>query len=772
MHRLIFALSLAVLAPVHAGTFEAKGRDFVLDGKPLQILSGEMHYPRTPHELWRDRLQKARAMGLNTICTYVFWNFHEPKPGVWDFSGDKDLVGFIKVCQEEGLHVIVRPGPYVCTEWDCGGIPGWTLADPATQIRTTDPRFLKPAMAYLEKIAGLLKPLQVEHGGPVLMVQVENEYGSFGGDKEFLKAHVTALRKGGYTGALFTSDGPTDGMLKGGTLPDVTATINFGGGAKGAFEELERFRPGQPRMNGEFWVGWFDHWGKPHQTTAAGPKAADFDWMLSNGISVNIYMFHGGTNFGFTAGANWTGRYDCDTTSYDYSAVLDEAGRPTDKFDALREVIRKRVAGATCGEMPAPLPVITIPEIRLTKAAVWLDDLPRPVSKAEPVHMETLGQSFGYLLYQTSVTGPVQGPFAARLVRDRAHVLLDNRPVAVLDRRCNRFSANLDIPPGKHTLGVLVENLARINFSREMLNERKGMFGPVTLAGRALGPWDHVSLPLDDPAALAARATGDPAALGTSGKPVIYQGGFDLTKTGDTWLDLRGFGKGHVWINGHHLGRYWEIGPQQALYLPGCWLKQGGNTIVLLETDKPGVPLTLKGLDGPVWETKIETAQFVRKPGQQFRRDGLTPVLESEFAPGTAWQEIKLPAGCRGRYFALESLDAHDNQPFAAVAELIFRDQNGREIPREKMRVIYADSEELAGDNGTATNVIDNQPTTFWHSEWQQNKPPHPHQVVLDLGAVQSLAGFRYLPRPGMPNQGGRIKRFRVYLANEPFPGL
>lgn len=767
---LLSCLLMSSLA--EAGTFEVKGKDFLVDGKPLQILSGEMHYPRVPREYWHDRLKKAKAMGLNTICTYLFWNVHEATQGKWDFSGNADFVAFIKACQEEGLYVLVRPGPYVCTEWDLGGIPGWTMADPETKIRTTDPRFLKPAMAYLEKVSSMLNPLQIENGGPVLMVQVENEYGSFDSDKAFLQAHVDAIRKGGFTGTLFTSDGPTDNMLKGGTLPGITATINFGGGAKNAFAKLDQHRPGQAQMNGEFWVGWFDHWGKTHATTEAKPKAADYDWMLSNGVSVNIYMFHGGTNWGFYAGANWTGRYEADTTSYDYSAVLDEAGRPTDKFDAFKAVIQKNVPSATFGPMPEPLPVIEIPEIKLTAAGRLFETLPKPIVKDQPATMESLGQSFGQILYRTKVTGPFTGKLSVPTVKDRAIILVDGkRQGTPLDRRVNRFNSTIEIPAGEHTLDLFVENMGHINFSKEMLTDRKGLIGEVKLGDKVLSSWAHYLFPMDSIEGWKS-IKGDPAALGKLDEPVVYRGTFKVEKTGDTWLDVSKFGKGMVWVNGHNLGRYWQVGPQQSLYLPGCWLKAGANEIVLLETDVAGTPLSLTGVAKPIWAVNVEGGQLSRKPGQQFKSDSLTPVMQSEFAQGTTWQDIKFRGLVSGRYFALESQNAHDNQPFAAVAELIFLDENGKELPREAMRVVYADSEELVGDDGGATNVIDNQPTTFWHSEWQANKPNHPHQIVLDLGGQHTLSGFRYLPRPGGPGQGGRIKGYRVFVSKDLFPGL
>ncbi len=795
MRRILVAIilmaSLSTLSP--AATFGVKGRDYLLDGKPFLILSGEMHYPRVPREYWHDRLKKAKAMGLNTICTYLFWNVHEPQPGQWDFKGNADFVAFIKACQEEGLYVMVRPGPYVCTEWEFGGFPGWLLDDPKTVVRSTDPRFLKPAMAYLEKVSSMLKPLQVENGGPVLMVQVENEYGSYGDDPAYLKAHVDAIRKGGYTGTLFTADPPP--ALKNGTIPGIAATVNFGNDAKKAFEKYEQLRPGEARMIGEFWVGWFDHWGAPHASTEAGPKAAEFDWALSQGISANIYMFHGGTNWGFYAGANWNGgRYEPDTTSYDYSALLDEAGRPTAKYDAFKEVIKKRVPDAVFGPMPEPLPIIEIPEIKLTAAGRLLESLSFQVVKDEPETMEALGQSFGYVLYRTKVNGPFHGALTVGMVRDRAIVLIDGkRQGNPLDRRLNRFSAEVDIPDGKsHTVELLVENMGRINFSREMVNERKGIVGPVKLGDLTLSPWAHFLVKVDRmkfqnrgmkymEAMLSRDAlrksteeleTMGPESIGKLAEPIGYCGKFTLEKTGDTWLDMSKFGKGVVWVNGHNLGRYWQVGAQQTLFLPGCWLKQGENQITLLETDLSNTPLTLTGVTGPIWKQNVEAARLSRKPGQAFKADGLEAVAEGEFAQGCDWQTIKLLAPAAGRYFALESLDAHDGKPFAAVAELIFIDGNGKDLPREKMHVIYADSEELTGDDGTAANVIDNQPTTFWHTGWKNEKPDHPHQIVLDLGGEHTLTGFRYLPRAGANSEGGRIKRFRAFLSKEPFPGL
>ncbi|MES2477096.1 MAG: beta-galactosidase [Verrucomicrobiota bacterium] len=774
MRNKILAAFLSLAPFASAGTFEVKGRDYIVDGKPLLILSGEMHYPRIPREYWHDRLKKAKAMGLNTICTYLFWNVHELQPGQWDFSGNADFVAFIKACQEEGLHVLVRPGPYVCTEWEFGGYPGWLVKDPETVVRSTDPRFMKPAMAYLEKVSAMLKPLQIENGGPVLMVQVENEYGSYGNDQAFLKAHVDAIRKGGYTGTLFTADPPYS--LKNGMVPGITATVNFGNNAKQAFDTYDKLRPGEARMIGEFWVGWFDHWGAPHASTEAGPKAAELDWALSNGVSANIYMFHGGTNWGFYAGANWNGgRYEPDTTSYDYSAALDEAGRPAEKFFAFKESIKKHVPDAVFGPMPEPLPIIEIPEIKLTAAAPLFDSFKndKPIFSEQPETMETYDQNFGHMFYTTKVTGPFRGTLSAALVRDRAILFVDGKRQGIpMDRRVKRFSAEVEIPAGDHTLGLLVENMGRINFSKEMVNERKGLIGPVKLGDKVLTDWASYQASLGSDFASSLEFSTDAAAVGKKEEPIVYRGNFTLEKTGDTWLDMSKFGKGMVWVNGHNLGRYWQVGAQQTLFLPGCWLKEGKNEITLLETDLAETPLTLSSVKEPIWKVNVESARLARKPGQEFKSAGLTPVTSSEFAQGSDWQIVKFDKPAKGRYFALESLDAHGDKPYAAIAELMFMDADGKDLPREKMHVLYADSEELEGDDGTAANVIDNQPTTFWHSAWKNEGPAHPHQVILDLGGDHAISGFRYLPRSGDGNPGGRIKRYRAFLSETPFPGL
>ena len=573
----------------------------MLDGKPFQIISGEMHYARIPREYWRDRLRKARAMGLNTISTYVFWNVHEPKAGTYDFSGAYDVAAFIRMAQEEGLYVILRPGPYSCAEWDLGGYPAWLLADPDIVLRSTDEKFMRPAERWLERLGRELAPLQITRGGPILAVQVENEYGSFGNDKEYLKRIRDALRNAGFTDALlFTADGGDE--LAAGTLPDLHAAINFGpGDAKTEFPKLQKFRPGRPVLNSEYWDGWFDHWGEKHQVTDAKQQAEEVDWILGQGYSINFYMVHGGTSFGFMSGANWDdNNYKPDVTSYDYDCALSESGGLTPKFFAFRDVIAKHRPGVTIPDPPAPLPVIEIPEFEVEKiVGLWdigerpLGERP-PISVERPRNMETFGQSYGYILYQTRLKSPVRGELALPELRSYARVYVNWKLVGVVDRRKKqdrievRANANDD-------LSILVEGTGRINFGSMLRSERQGINGPVTVAGRELTGWKVWPLPMDDLSKL--RLGFIEPSKGSIG-PAFYQGHFDLQTVGDTFLDMRGWGKGAVWINGHALGRFWNLGPQQTLYVPAPWLKKGTNEVIVFTLG--GHNLRLRALRVPV----------------------------------------------------------------------------------------------------------------------------------------------------------------------------
>ena len=596
MARALLLTALALALPPAASAqpshrLTADSSRFLLDGRPFQIISGEMHYARIPRAYWRDRLRKARAMGLNTISTYVFWNLHEPTPGEYDFSGRRDIAAFIRLAGEEGLHVILRPGPYVCAEWELGGYPAWLLADSAMVLRSTYPGFTRPAERWLDRLGRELAPLLASRGGPIIAVQVENEYGSFGSDTAYLRWQREALRHAGLRDVLlYTADG--DVQLPRGTLPDLPAVVNFGPGeADSAFARLHRFRPAGPLMAGEYWDGWFDQWGEPHHRTDTAQQVRDLDWMLGRGYSVNLYMVHGGTTFGFMNGANGDRRaYHPQTSSYDYDAPLDESGQPTGKYFAFREVIARREPGTTLPPVPASPAPMAIPAFAMTGSASLWNELPARVHAGRPRSMETFGQSYGYILYRTRVSGPVRGELVIHEVRDFAQVYVNGVLTGTLDRRLAQDSIAVVIPSRGARLDILVENGGRINFTTALRGERKGITHAVWLAGRELTNWDVFTLPMSSvphPRFIASAAT-------TAG-PAFYHGTFRLSRVADTFLDTRGWGKGTVWVNGHQLGRIWGIGPQRTLYLPSPWLRRGNNDVVVFDLEHPA-RRTMQGL--------------------------------------------------------------------------------------------------------------------------------------------------------------------------------
>ena len=558
---------------------------FLLDGEPFHIHSGELHYFRIPREYWRDRLLKARALGLNTVCTYMPWNLHEPKPGVFDFSGMLDVAEFLRLAQELGLWVMLRPGPYICAEWDFGGLPAWLLAQEGIHIRCSDQRYLAAVGRYLSRVGDELAALQCTRGGPVLMVQVENEYGSYGNDKGYLRELRDMLRDAGFHVPLFTSDDSKPHRLRAGALEDCLATVNFGTDPAQHVAHLRSLRPEGPAMCAEFWCGWFDTWGKPRQTTSSPEQcAADVRWMVEHGVSFNLYMLHGGTNFGFTSGANSHEEYVPTVTSYDYRAPLDEAGRPTAKYWAIREVLAERQpAGAVLPDVPPPPAVIEIPPIEFTESVSLFNALPPRVADTQPKPMEIYGQASGAVLYRTSIAG--HGGGTLRLVRaaDYALVFLNGKKLGTVDRRLKEDS--IEVPThynGAGTLDILVDAMGRVNFGPRAL-DRKGITQRVELEHFTLMDWQVFPLPLD-----ADFVAGLPFAARDSSGPAFHRARFELDQVGDTFLDLRAWRKGAVWVNGRNLGRFWHVGPQQTLYCPGAWLRRGENEIVVFDLESDG----------------------------------------------------------------------------------------------------------------------------------------------------------------------------------------
>lgn len=576
-------------------TFGWKGEHFLLDGQPFQILSGEMHYARVPREYWRRRMRLMKAMGLNTLTTYVFWNMHEAKSGEFDFSGNLDIAAFIRTAQEEGLWVILRPGPYVCSEWEFGGFPAWLLAAPPMHVRSADPSFLEAAAKYMQRVGRELAPLQVTHGGPIIMVQVENEYGSFGDDKTYLRAVRQMIVDAGFDVVLYTADGSS--KLADGTLPDVLAAINFGASDSPAaeFARFASFRKDAPKMCGEFWVGWFDAWGQKHHSVGADTVTAGLEWMLSHGISVNLYMFHGGTTFGWMNGANKNEAYTSDISSYDYDSPVDEAGRPTSKFFALRELIKRYLpADTVLPEIPAPEPMISIPRFELAQSASLFANLPPPIHSQTIKPMEDLGQAFGLILYRVRVPSSRKSVLKLSEPRDYATVYQGSKRLGIIDRRQNQNSLLADFDANQ-PIDILVENMGRINFGPDLVDDRKGISDKAVLDGKELTGWDIFSLPLVDLTHLKFSS------INESG-PAFYRGTFALKELGNTYLDVRGWGKGFIWVNGHALGRYWSIGPQQSLFMPADWLRIGENEVVVFDYEEGG-DRSMAGIEELVFET-------------------------------------------------------------------------------------------------------------------------------------------------------------------------
>ncbi len=758
--------------------FGAADGYFTFDGKPAVIISGSIHYPRVPRAYWRDRIQKAKAMGFNCIGTYVFWNAHEKKPGEFDFSGNLDVAEFVRICQEEGMWVIVRPGPYVCSEWDFGGMPAWLLKDPDMEVRTDDSKFLAATARYMKAVGEQLKDLQVNHGGPIIQVQVENEYGQFGRpgskeDKDYNRAIYEQLVAAGFDTMFIRCDWPNKQTIGTAHIDGVYTTMNFGGSADKAFSFFEKEYPGLPKMCGEYWVGWFDHWGSKHHTKALAPFIREIDWMLANEVSFNVYMLHGGSNFGFTSGANWSsGQYSADTTSYDYDAPMDETGRITEKFFTFRNTIKKYLPEDY--ELPDPpeqIKRIEVPEFSLTQQAGFSQLVRKPFKSNEALHMEALDCPQGLALYRTTVnvfdSGEQELSFSA--LKDRAIIIIDGKRVATLDRRLKQDSARISLPKGKVQLDILLENMGHLNYSRELMKDRKGL-GEVELDGKTIKGWSIYTFPLE--LADIAGLEFSTEAAKPSPMPIFYRGEFTIDEAGDTLLDMTGWGKGMVWVNGINLGRFWNIGPQYTLYLPGCWMKQGVNEVIVMDIEPTGHN-TSKGVVEPIYGLKIdENLNYSRKPGETIELSDKQLIAKGKFKDGDSAQDVDFGKSIKARYVCVESLSSYSDDNNAAIAEIHLIDNKDQWLDRDEWQVVYADSEEIVAEPAAAGNIIDNQPVTFWHTRYKGENAgtPHPHQVVLDLGGIKEFRALRYLPRNGA--NPGKVKEYKIYASKELFKGL
>lgn len=560
-------------------TFTLGKKEFLLDGKPYQIISGEMHPARIPKEYWKHRIQMAKAMGCNTIAAYVFWNYHEQEEGKFDFSSEnRNIAEFIKLAQAEGMWVLLRPGPYVCAEWEFGGLPPYLLRIPDIKVRCMDPRYMAAAERYVKALSEQVKQLQVSNDGPILMVQVENEYGSFGNDKQYLYKLKELWEQNGIDVPFYTADGPADPLLEAGVVPGAAVGLDSGG-SEADFAAAARQNPDVPSFSSESYPGWLTHWGEKWARPDKAGILKEVKFLLDTKRSLNLYVIHGGTNFGFTAGANSGGKgYEPDLTSYDYDAPINEQGAATEKYMALRELIgsysKKKLPA-----IPAAIPAITIPAIQLTPFTDVWSNLPAAVHSIQPKTFEAYGQDYGFMVYKTTLVGHKSGKLEITELHDYATVFLNGKYVGKIDRRLGERSIELPKSDVKNpVLEILVEGMGRINFAQGLI-DRKGITDRVTLNGMTLMNWDVYGLPMEN-----GFIEKLPAKKESEARPgQFFKGTFTLTSTGDTYLDLSNFKKGMIWVNGHNLGRYWEIGPQKRLYCPAPWLKKGENEIVVFD---------------------------------------------------------------------------------------------------------------------------------------------------------------------------------------------
>jgi len=564
---------------VSVGDFAIGDTDFLLNGTPFRVLAGAIHYFRVHPDHWADRIHKARLMGLNTIETYVAWNAHSPVRGQFRTDAGLDLARFLDLIAAEGMYAIVRPGPFICAEWDNGGLPGWLFRDPAVGVRRYEPLYLAAVAEYFEQLLPIVVSRQIDRGGPVILVQIENEYGAYGNDKDYLSALVGLNRSGGITVPLTTIDQPTDQMLEDGSLPGLHKTGSFGSRATERLAILRRHQPTGPLMCAEFWNGWFDHWGAHHHTTSAEDSARELDDLLATGASVSLYMFTGGTNFGFTNGANDKGVFQPTVTSYDYDAPLSESGEVTTKYLAFREVL------ARYGPVPVELPasaaaapnfeVVLDESVSLWDALPFLADLDVASVPGLPT-LDALGQYTGFALYR-GVLAPGPHRLSFGEVRDRAQVFVDGNPVGVLQR--DHHDRSISLPAGER-LDILVEDQGRVNYGPR-IGEGKGLIAPATLEGTEIDGWQVLTLDVDRFAWSGHAAFAPAATSGSLGGPAFARGCFDAEQGVDLFLSTAGWGKGQAWINGFNLGRFWDRGPQTTLYVPGPVLSAGNDLVVL-----------------------------------------------------------------------------------------------------------------------------------------------------------------------------------------------
>lgn len=748
-------------------TFEIGNKTFLLNGKPILIKAAEMHYTRIPAEYWEHRIKMCKALGMNTICIYVFWNIHEQRPDEFNFTGQNDVAEFCRLAQKHGMYIMLRPGPYVCSEWEMGGLPWWLLKKKDIKVRTNDSYFVERTKKYLNQIGKQLADLQITRGGNIIMVQVENEYGAYATDKVYMAKIRDILRESGFTDVpLFQCDWSSN--FKNNALDDVLWTINFGTGAniENQFKSLKEARPDTPLMCSEFWSGWFDHWGRKHETRDGAIMVSGLKDMLDRNISFSLYMTHGGTTFGHWGGAN-SPAYSAMCSSYDYDAPISEAGWATTKYFQVRELLNKYLdENEILPDIPQSMPVIEVPEINFKETALLFDNLPQAHKVTDIKPMEDFDQGWGSILYRTTLPEvKTETSLVITEPHDWAQIFINGELIGRLDRRKGQNTVKLPILKKGTQLDILVEALGRVNFG-EAIHDRKGITEKVELVdakgARSLKNWKVYNLPTDYTFVKTNKFIKDSH---IKNKPAYYRATFNLEKPGDVFLDMQTWGKGMVWVNGIAIGRFWEIGPQQTLYMPGCWLKEGENEIIVLDLKGPAKN-QIKGLNRPILDMlRAEESVLHRKTGENLKLMNEKATFEGSFVNKSGWQETDFGKTVKARYVCIEALTAQDGGDIAAIAELYITGADGKPLSRQNWKIVYADSEDSRSANSTADKVFDLQESTYWKT---LSKAGYPHHIVIDIGEEKNIKGLKYLPR-AEDNSPGMIKDFKVYVKQQPF---
>ena len=708
-------LNLTAFAAQSAGTFTVGENTFLLNGQPFTVKAAEVHYPRIPRPYWEHRIQMCKALGMNAVCIYIFWNIHEQQEGVFDFTENNDVAEFCRLAQKNGMYVIVRPGPYVCAEWEMGGLPWWLLKKKDIRLRERDPYFMERVKIFEEKVGEQLKPLTIQNGGPIIMVQVENEYGSYGEDKPYVSEIRDCLRSiYGKELELFQCDWSSNFEKNG--LEDLTWTMNFGTGANidQQFRRLGELRPKAPKMCSEFWSGWFDKWGARHETRPAKDMVAGMDEMLSKGISFSLYMTHGGTSFGHWAGANSPG-FAPDVTSYDYDAPINEWGLPTPKFWELRKMMEKYNDGKKMPAVPkAPMPIISVPKFELTEFAPLYNGFDFGYEgrwhEGMPQTFEEMDMGWGAVLYSTrlpEIPKPEEADWTATLTLDAhdfAQVFIDGKYIGKIDRVKNEKSLSLPPVSRGQELQILVEGMGRINFGRA-IKDFKGLVSKPTITVNVKSHfgidgaeivytptmWENMRIPDDYEVAVRAFEwqkekpnTRESISMMRLGRTMryardsedlifgrgYYRGYFDLRKVGDTFLNFEKWGKGQVWVNGHAMGRIWSIGPQQTLYVPGCWLKKGKNEVIVLDIVGPKEAVVWGQAEPELHKLQLEKSNKHNNIGDKPDLNSDTPAAQGQFNGGNGWQTVKFSSPKKGRLLCLEALSTQAGDDVVAIAEI------------------------------------------------------------------------------------------------------